>query len=567
MARKSRKNIVEDKHMTQTTERVYKAALYARISVENERKRESDSIGNQIQLLKDYVSEQTDLKIFDIYSDDDISGTDFIRPEFSRMMNDLRDGKIDCIIVKDLSRLGRNYLESGEFLEMIFPFFGCRFISITDKFDTNYQQMDISVQLKNMANEMYAKDISKKICSAMSTIQKQGKFSGSRAPYGYKLNPQDKHQLIIDSETSPIVRELFELVAKGNTFHCVATTMNNRGIPSPGRTLYDRGMAKTEHYKNSKWYMTTIKRMLSDEIYLGWMVSGKFRSNFHTTGIKGSQPVPKEDWVITKGSHEPIVSEDLFNKVQEYIKKMKEEHGRPASYDSQSRKNSIFKGHLRCGECNHAMYLRKKKNHQGGYTEWYFCALHENYNSSYCVKKAVKKKDVEDIAFKLIMNQIKLFTDAKEMIESLNKMEISKTKYKIYLDQIRNVKKQIDKYVSLKTSLYEDFTNKIISKDDYLSMSQEYAQKADELRIFLAELEKESQKYSPTLMTKGYWAQQIEKFQNAESISEELVSAFVDEMVLYNNGHVEIKFKFKDELSSFINLVSIRQREVERYAG
>ena len=565
MARKSRKTTVAEPAVIKAVDKVYRAGLYARISVETERKREADTIGNQLQLLKDYVSEHSDLTVFDIYSDDDISGTDFIRPEFSRMMNDLRDGKIDCIIVKDLSRLGRNYLESGEYIEMVFPFFRCRFISVTDRFDTKYQQADISVQLKNMANEMYAKDISRKICSTMRTIQDQGKFAGSRAPYGYRLDPADKHHLIIDEETAPIVKQLFELLAEGNTVHFVATTMNANGIPSPGRLLYERGIASTDHFKNSKWYMQTVRRILQDEIYLGWMVSGKFRSTYHSTGKKGSQPVPREEWIVTKGTHEPIVTEELFNKVQEYFVRMKEEHGQTAVYNSKSKKASIFKGHLRCGECGQAMFLRNKHSH-GKVTAWYYCALHENYNSSYCVKKAVKKQDVEDIALKLIRTQIKLFTDAREMIIALNKKESSKTKHRIYSDQIRNVKKQIEKYLSLKASLYEDFANGVLSQSDYISMGQEYAQKADELRIFLAELEKEAQKYSQTYAMNGSWAQIIEQYQNAETLTEEMIDAFIDEMILYNNGHVEVKFRFKDELDEVIHLAAIRQREVERYA-
>lgn len=565
MARKSRKTTVAEPAVIKPVDKVYRAGLYARISVETERKREADTIGNQLQLLKDYVSEHSELTVFDIYSDDDISGTDFIRPEFSRMMNDLRDGKIDCIIVKDLSRLGRNYLESGEYIEMVFPFFRCRFISVTDRFDTKYQQADISVQLKNMANEMYAKDISRKICSTMRTIQDQGKFAGSRAPYGYRLDPADKHHLIIDEETAPIVKQLFELLAEGNTVHFVATTMNANGIPSPGRLLYERGIASTDHFKNSKWYMQTVRRILQDEIYLGWMVSGKFRSTYHSTGKKGSQPVPREEWIVTKGTHEPIVTEELFNKVQEYFVRMKEEHGQTAVYNSKSKKASIFKGHLRCGECGQAMFLRNKHSH-GKVTAWYYCALHENYNSSYCVKKAVKKQDVEDIALKLIRTQIKLFTDAREMIIALNKKESSKTKHRIYSDQIRNVKKQIEKYLSLKASLYEDFANGVLSQSDYISMGQEYAQKADELRIFLAELEKEAQKYSQTYAMNGSWAQIIEQYQNAETLTEEMIDAFIDEMILYNNGHVEVKFRFKDELDEVIHLAAIRQREVERYA-
>lgn len=565
MARKSRKNNIQESVQAKPADKVYRTALYARISVETERKREADTIGNQLQLLKDYVSEHSDLTVFDIYSDDDISGTDFIRPEFSRMMNDLRDGKIDCIIVKDLSRLGRNYLESGEYIEMVFPFFRCRFISVTDRFDTKYQQADISVQLKNLANEMYAKDISKKICSTMRTIQEQGKFSGSRAPYGYRLDPADKHHLVIDEETAPIVKQLFELLAEGNTVHFVATEMNASGIPSPGRLLYERGLATTEHFKKSKWYMQTVRRILQDEIYIGWMVSGKYRSTYHSNGKKGAQPVPREEWIVTKGTHEPIVTEDLFNKVQEYFVRTKEKHGQIAVYHSKSKKASVFKGHLRCGECGQAMFLRNKRN-GNNVTAWYYCALHENYNSSYCAKKAVKKQDVEDIALKLIRTQTALFTDAREMIISLNKKESSKTKFDIYNDQIRNVTKQIEKYMSLKASLYEEFANGVINQSDYLSMGQEYAKKADELRIFLAELEKESQKYSPAYAANGSWAKLIEQYRNADTLTKEMVDAFIDEMILYNNGHVEVKFKFRDELDEVIHLAAIRQREVERYA-
>lgn len=443
MARKSRKNAAAEPIQMPAADRIYKAGLYARISVETERKREADTIGNQLQLLRDYVSEHSDLSVFDIYSDDDISGTDFIRPEFSRMMNDLRDGKIDCIIVKDLSRLGRNYLESGEYIEMVFPFFQCRFIAVTDRFDTKFQQADISIQIKNLANEMYAKDISRKICSSMRTIQEQGKFAGSRAPYGYRLDPKDKHHLVVDEETAPVVKRMFEMVADGNTLHYVATTLNSEGIPSPGRLLYDRGIASTDHFKNSKWYMQTIKRILTEEVYLGWMISGKFRSTYHSTGQKGSRPAPKEEWIVTKGTHEPIVTKELFDQVQLYFQRLKEELGQAAVYDSKSKRASIFKGHLRCGECGQAMFLRNKKNHAGERVPWYYCSLHENYNSSYCIKRAVKKQDVEDIALKLIRTQIKLFTDARELLAALNKKESSKTKFRIYSDQIRGVKSKL----------------------------------------------------------------------------------------------------------------------------
>ena len=566
MARKSRKSVSSEAQINKASERIYRCALYARISVETERKREADTIGNQLQLLKDYVSEHPDLIIYDIYSDDDISGVDFVRPEFSRMMNDLRDGKIDCIIVKDLSRLGRNYLESGEYIEMVFPFFQCRFIAITDRFDTKYNQADFSVQLKNLANEMYAKDISKKISSVKRNAQEQGKFTAGRAPYGYRIDPEDKQHLVVDEETAPIVRQLFELLAEGNTVHGVAMIMNERGIPSPGRLLYERGIATTDKFKNSRWYMPTIRRMLSDEIYLGWMVSGRYRSTYQTTGQKGIKKHPREEWIITKGTHEPIVTEELFNRVQEYFVKTKEAYGQTSLYNSKSKKSSIFTSHLRCGECGKGMYLRLKKSGNGEKKGWYYCPMHENYNSSYCTKKAIKQEDLESVVLKIIRSQIQLFSDARELCLSLNKRESSKTKYRLYCTHIRDIKAQIAKCVERKASLYTDFADGIISQDDYISMGQQYAQKADELRIFLSELERESQKYSQTYATAGSWAQLVEKYQDIDTLTEEIVDAFIDVVTLYNNGHVDVKFNFRDEMDEVIHLAAIRRREVDRYA-
>ena len=566
MARKSRKGAANAVQVQTKAEKVYSAALYVRISVETERKREADTIGNQIQLLKDFASEQEDICVFDIYSDDDISGTDFIRPEFSRMMNDVRDGKVNCVIVKDLSRLGRNHLESGEYIEMVFPFLGVRFISVTDRFDTKNQTADISVQIKNLANELYARDISRKICSAMETTQKQGKFAGSCAPYGYTLDSETK-LLSIDENTAGIVKEMFEMVADGHTLHYVATTLNARGVPSPGRYQYDMGYRKADKFKNAKWYMQTVRKILQDQTYLGWMVGGKYRSDFHTTGEKGSKPVPKEEWIITKGTHEPIVTEELFNKVQEYFVETKKAQGMTAKYNSQSRQRSMFKGHLRCGECGQAMFLRHRRSHSGEKTWWYYCALHENYNSSYCVKKAVKQIDVEPMALKLIKMQIQLFTDARSLITNLNKNEASKTRYKIYMDQIGHTRRQIEKYVEMKASLYADYTDGLLTEEDFLTMSQEYARKADELRIFLVELEKEAKKFSPNFATDGEWAKLIEQYRDAETLTAEMVDAFIDELKLFNDGHVEVTFNFKDELDEVIHLSAIRAKEVRRYAG
>lgn len=566
MARKSRKAVNQVILPAAPSEKIYRAGLYARISVETERKREADTIGNQIQLLKDFASENLDIEVIDIYVDDDISGTDFVRPEFSRMMNDIRDGKIDCVIVKDLSRLGRNLIETGEYIEMVFPVLGVRFIAITDRFDSKTMQVDISVQIKNMTNEMYAKDASQKICSVMRAIQEQGKFAGSRAPYGYVRDPRDKHMLLADDETAPVVREMFEMVANGATLHYVATTLNERGIASPGRRLYETGVSKKDKYKNSMWYMQTVRRILQDRIYLGWMVSGKYASEFYITGQKGSKAVPPEKWIVTKGTLEPIVTEELFNQVQEYFTKNKEEHALATKYDHKSKRESMFRGRLFCGECGKAMHIRRKVNH-GRESYWYCCMIHEHYNSQYCSKKAVKSEQLESMVHTLIRNQMALYLDAKGLIAELNKKNTSQARYKVYKEQIKNLQRQIDRYMELKASLYEGYAEGTISAEDYVDMGQEYAQKADELRIFLSEIKKESRKYDPEYVGGEHWAKLVSDFKDQKTLDKKMVEAFVQKLTLYNDGRAEIEFNFRDELEEVLLWAAMRKKEVNKYAG
>ena len=565
MARTSRKNAGAVVKTQSSPETEYSAALYARISVENERKREADTIGNQIQLLRDFAGEDSDISVFDVYCDDDVSGTDFQRPEFSRMMNDIRDGKVNCVIVKDLSRLGRNHLESGEFIEMVFPYLNVRFISITDRFDSLYKQADISVQVKNLLNERYAKDVSKKICSVMESMQKQGKFVGSKAPYGYLRDPMDKHHLVIDPEAAPIVRELFEMVAGGCTLHYAAVTMNDRGIPSPGRHNFDLGLVKSDKFKNSLWYQQTVRKILIDKTYLGWMIGGKYRSAFHRSGDKKSKAVPKEDWIITKGTHEPIISEELFERVQKYFEELKHTTGSATKYNCKSKQASIFKGHLRCGECGKAMFLRAKKNH-GKTTWWYYCTLHENYNSSYCPKKAVKKEELEAAILRIIKSQMQLFIDAQSLVASLNQRERNKSRYRIFQEQIRNVTAKIDLYGERKAALYSNFKDGILSEQEYIVEANACATKADELRIFAHELEKEARKYSPEYKGGDRWVHLIEEYGDCAELNAAMVDALIDEIVLFNDGHYEVKLKYRDEMEELLLNAALWQKEAQRYA-
>ena len=508
------------------------------------------------------IARYRDLKA-SLYCDDDISGVSFVRPEFARMMNDIRAGKVTCVIVKDLSRLGRNMIENGEYIEQIFPRMGVRFISVTDRFDSLRDDADISIQLKNFANEAYARDISKKIRAVKRTQQLAGKWTTGTPPYGYMLDPDDKYHLFADPQTGPIVLAIFRMVAENHTLHFIAKTLNEQGVPSPGRYLYDIGLRKTEKFKNAIWYLQTIKKILVDPVYLGWIVSGKYRSQLCDRGTKTTVKTPEEEWIINKGMHEPIVSKELFDKVQDILSARQSEQGLATIYDSKSKRRSMFKGILRCGECGRSMYLRSKSNR--GY--YYYCTLHENYNATICPKKAVKQEDVESLALRLIQTQIRAFSDAQRLIANLNATPSSQTRYQIYETQIDDAKRNIEKFNQLKAALYGDFADGLLSHQDYTDLSEDYSRRADDLRIFIAELEKEKEKYSAGFGSKMQWALLVEKYKDQESLDAEMAAAFIETLTLFNDGHVEVAFRHRDEIEQVLYVAATRGKEAERYAG
>ena len=272
---------------------------------------------------------------------------------------------------------------------------------------------------------------------------------------------------------------------------------------------------------------------------------------------------PEEEWIINKGMHEPIVSKELFDKVQDILSARQSEQGLATIYDSKSKRRSMFKGILRCGECGRSMYLRSKSNR--GY--YYYCTLHENYNATICPKKAVKQEDVESLALRLIQTQIRAFSDAQGLIANLNATPSSQTRYQIYETQIDDAKRNIEKFNQLKATLYGDFADGLLSHQDYTDLSEDYSRRADDLRIFIAELEKEKEKYSAGFGSKMQWALLVEKYKDQESIDAEMAAAFIETLTLFNDGHVEVAFRHRDEIEQVLYVAATRGKEAERYAG
>lgn len=303
----------------------WKAGLYLRLS-QKDGDTESDSIGNQKEIALGYLEKEQDIILKRIYIDDGFSGLNFDRPDFQEMMEDLRQGAINCVLVKDLSRFGRDYLGVGQYLEREFPLLDVRFISILDHLDS-YRRPDdmgnVLVPIKSIMNEEYCRDISRKIRSVLTTKRKNGEFIGNYAPYGYKKKPKNKHQLIIDEKVAWVVQKIFDLFVEGMPLMQISKTLNAEGIKTPSQYKVEQGFENFgKHSSNGKmcgksWSITSIRRILTDEVYIGNLVQGQYKNKSYK--LQKLTPVDKESWITVKNTHEPIIDQHIFNLAQDIL--------------------------------------------------------------------------------------------------------------------------------------------------------------------------------------------------------------------------------------------------------
>lgn len=561
MARKSRKNTVPSEgSVNQARSAAYRVAIYARISVEDERKESSDTIGIQVQYCEDFCSKIPEFEIYDVYIDDDLSGSNFNRPNFARMMKDVRDQKVNCIVMKDLSRLGRNFLESGEYLEKVFPLFDLRYIAINDGIDTHQKQIDMGAQLKNMVNEIYAKDISTKIRSTMKTMQEQGKFIGSHPPYGYLRKPEDKYSLMPDPQTAHVIKMIFEMYLEGYTIHGITVKLVDMGISSPAKYKYEMGITKSSRSANTLWNDTTVRKILVDQTYLGWIVNGKYKSQYEQ-GKKDCVKVPQSEWVIIKGMHEALVDEDTFNKVQLLLAAKRTESPNVGRIDTKVNRANLLRCKLKCGECGAAMFL-KKRNVDGEERRWYTCPTHDKFGSEHCPVKAIKMEELNYIVLTLIRKQIRLYLNAENAIRNLNCTPKGQSQYQVYVQQEKSLAEQVERYIRLKADAYSDYAEGILTEKDYSILVSEYAQKVDDLTLLLQAAKRNKLKYSPDYCGNMKWSALVEKFKNPKELTEELVNAFVKKVIVYGYTMIEVEFNFQDECEGVIYQASQRKSEV-----
>ena len=371
------------------------AAIYLRLSRDDQNgNSESMSISHQRDMLMEYCEERR-WNVYDVYIDDGFTGTNFERPGFKRMIEDIKAGYIGIVLTKDLSRLGRNYVMTGQYTDFFFPEHGVRYVAINDSYDSDKDDNDIA-PFKNILNEMYAKDISKKVRSVRQTSAKQGKFMGSKPPFGYVKSNENKHQLVIDPAASEIVKQLFREFASGESGRNIAAKLNNEGIDTPAVYYFKQtGKRATRGDSCQQWGSSTIIQLLKNQVYIGDMVQCKRKvSSFKT---KKRLTTSSDDWVVVENTHEAIIDRFTWDSVQRRMNDMKRATTNSAIKINSTEEVNLFSGIIRCAECGAAMAFNRKEYKSGASRKFYRCSRYANSGSKACTMHAVDLDTLESI--------------------------------------------------------------------------------------------------------------------------------------------------------------------------
>lgn len=538
MARKSR--VAE--YMGQMVPEVngaYRVGIYARLSSEDNRE---STLNNQIHLLKNHVDVQADMRLVDVYSDNGFSGTNFRRPEFSRMMEDAKRGRIDCIVVKDLSRLGRDYIETGNFIENIFPFLNIRFVAVTDGFDTkdgNGMQSTVA-SIKNLVNDVYAKDISRKIISSFRTKQKNGEYIGLVAPYGYLKSKENKNQFVVDEETAPVVRKIFCFYAEGKGLDTIARLLDKEAIDCPRKYRHRIGITKSERYRYSRWGRSAVKTILMNRAYIGDMVQGKVKQELCNNLSK--QYVDKKEWIAVEGTHEAVVDKELFFAVQEMLEEKcrVQAEKREKSEIKNHKEENVLKGYLRCGCCGKSFNLAQNMRGEK-ITRQYYCSGYQTLRLAFCMNKdRIDKDELEQAVMECIQTCILQFVEDG----------LLRQKKPVAVDdsgksRIGEIDRELASLAGKMADLYQDTADHLLDDADYLLMRTEFLKRKDTL-----EQEKSSLIHKGQKQPKNGTAipAKLKKYRAAKKLNREMVECFVEGIRIFESRRIEVHLLCQDEI-------------------
>ena len=511
----------------------YKAALYCRLSVDDGNYGGSVSIETQKILLEQYCKDHkiTDYKF---YCDDGCSGTNFDRPSFKKMLSDIDEGKINLVIVKDLSRFGRNYVEAGMYVQR-FTDSNIRFIAADDNYDSLVNSDDLLFPIKNVVNEMYARDVSKKTKAAKKAKARDGQFIGSKAPFGYKIDPNDRHHLIVDEPAAQVVKRIFRLASEGVGYNKMAKIFREEKVLTPIAyfNLNNPDYFKSDYWrKEFDWHVTSIRAILNNEVYLGKLVYGKQRNK----SMKSKEKVrnPKEDWIVVENCHEPIITQELWDTVHKILNA---KH-RPAK----AGEVQMFAGLLYCSDCGHCLTYSQKQRKDGSYHGAYSCWMYKTHGKEYCASHYITFDTIYELV--LIDIQRNLFqyrknTDKfKSILSRKYQSDSQKQAEQITLEYEQKQKRceELDKIIS---RLYEDNVLGRIGDERYESMSQSYELEQVEIKKALPILKSKIDELKRQSDCADNFIIVIKKYTIIDKLDAAILNELIDKIVVHHKEQAE----------------------------
>lgn len=508
-------------------DKTYNVGIYCRLSNDDERDGESVSIENQKLLLQNYVRQRGWNEV-DVYVDDGYSGTNFNRPGVQRLIEDAKAKRINLILVKDLSRFGRNYIEFGQYTDYLFPSIGCRFIALNNGIDTQSQDGSTDVMcFLNLFNEFYSRDTSKKVKAVKKACAENGKFMGTYPAYGYKRDPADKHHLIIDEDTAPVVRRIFAMRASGMGFHAIAVVLNEEGVQSPGVLYYQRKGQSDPRRVNHKWADATVKNIVRNEVYIGNMVQGKTG----TMSYKSRKLInkPEDEWIRVEGTHEAIIPRSVWDTVVGIDQK------RVQKKETSDGCKSIFTGLVYCADCgfkmrNHTEKFTYKDGRPGRYSS-FICGNYARSGKSACTVHTIYEHVLEQLVLADIREKARFAEyDPERLAQQIIRLKEkeNRTRLSSFDQELKTTQARISELERLMQNLYEDKCTGTIPQTVFQTLMRKYEAERAEKADALPELERKVKAHQENQQGADHWTEVIRRYTEITQLDETILFELVD---------------------------------------
>ena len=554
MARKSRKITPAVEPVVEAAPlQIFPTAIYARLSVENSGKSENvDVIANQIEICKSYIADRPYLSLVDTYIDNGHTGTVFDRPEFNRLMNDIKSGRIKCLVVRDLSRFGRDYIETGTYLERIFPQIGLRFIAIKenyDNFDTDGSNESLMIPLQNMINALYSKDISRKVSTALKAQMEQGTFQKRNLPYGYRWN-EEHTNMVIDEETASYVRLIFQRKIEGCSMPMILDELDRLGAPNTELRKRQNGTRTGDGCSCKGWHKSTVYGILTNPHYVGDTVLGRSMVAIYK-GIKSHNVKDKDEWIVFPNTHQAIISREDFQKVQDIMNaaSVARQTKMQKSEEIRATLINLFDGKIFCADCGKRMYFHRKKvdkRKDGGWYAFYECSTYVGRRYEHCTAHYIRQDRLERDVLAAIQLQVKAALDYDKLLDKLRGSEGEKNIRDKQNALITSLKLKLSGVSKKRTRLYEDFAEGILDEEEYTFAKKSYDEQFADLSRRLDEAVQRRSKFNEAMSVDNKWITLMKSVSTATQLSQELVDESVEMVKIHEDGAVELVMKYGD---------------------